>query len=1774
MAENGSSNSSTGEARLVPLGSHAAAAPIPITRPATLVGSRKDIVRLHLESSTVSKAHCVIVLCDFGCYIHDLGSRTHTWVNGKQVVDTDLADGDLVQIGRFKFRYEAPKRVFGKSAPAGQAELSVSTLTDALPITKRVLQIGRRTGSDLQFDDDSVSNIHAILFERNGKRYARDIGSRKGTWLDGTPIHQEELSDGAVLRVGPATITLNELATEVAPSPSIPLPLPMPPAFVRPEPPQISKTGAIELEPLAGDDAPLEVATDDQPAAELSRDEQVADEVSIESEELSDEAIAAELNAPAGDTVAAPALEISLDDEIEEAIETPAAGEPAEREASDASDEDALAALRRGWHGAARVEESSLELAPEVADEAAPAVEPEAAPAVAEAPAAAEPEAMEPVAIEPQTPEPVVEPLIDETAEAPAAPESALPEPPVLESLVVAPIDDVSDDDGAIDLDEAPPMPVAESLAEPELALEPDAAGLTAAEPVAESEIVVEAPAEPERESESEADVESEAEVESDTDLVELETGEVVIPADRVVGVTESVADESEDEFDAPVPLEEIAEATVVEPVAEAPVEPAAEYVTEAASADSIEPSAEVLPSDTSVSAAGLDIEEMAEAVVGEPAGELDTGLDLEPEDLEPDLAETSSPREEALAELDLLEETPVDDEPGLAIDLSQTRFDTAITPASDLEIEDEPEAVAELESIDFSDIAPEKSAEISIAPANFQREHIVDESLPEDAVSDESTSDDPIAEAKRERSPIDFSGFEDDNEPVEPLMNLADSIQGEGVPSIEIVEETLPTPASAMPLIADDYAGESDEVIDAKDLIHELDVAAEPMNDTFVGLPESEGGEPVETTGETGGNVVGASVDGTDGTEIEDEFDLDDLPEPPPAGNLNDLIPRDGPMLGGAFSPQSQTFLMGGSPLVEVTGGDDAPSDASPQIAAEAPDSATPDDRRKPLRVGFNGTGAPAAPAPNPFAGANRTIADTIIGRRGQQSVDVFSNPSPTPEDLLLDEAEDKKNGEAGTAAQDREQQELLETAGRFRPRGAISALESFPQIAIPPVYRPEEDPVYVAQLRRGRLRRVLVCVLALIPLIGGVVYGVQQFVPVYSKLVAAITYDGLANLSVERTRNFKHTLNEVLSDENTRVTALAELGPDWEQKKGFLADTQKTVNALVRAPGERWPAAQPNQMHLIVNSRDKEGDLARLRALAKAVVKSSESNARRVARLREEAREDEAQIQAMGVRVKAVTQEIEELRAIGDSRPDNATMDEVEARRKNAEADLKAARAKRLDTEAAIELLQRQTPGELAPSPEADLSKADEELSKLTAQLEAIQKESEAVKTSVASKNDEARKALDAAITQFQTEVESAQKLKDNPALVRYLEGAKRFFSQARTLTDDLIRRQENQQTRLSELKQRLGELMEKRTKEILEKDGELKRLNDELSMLVRQQNAVLAEGEKQEADKLALKMELIRTLIRGREDLFKNDPVHAEAISAIEQIIEQTKKSIPEDRKHIDATLSRAEEDFSKSSPSVEQLPAEQKQLAESLEKRLAAVAEARKAYSATADAADVEIAKTESSSKEKVANLQLEMRARKQLIEAAAREKQAIAAEENRKKRLEDKKIELAAAVEKEKQTNTLLDSVIAEKEKMEEHRRRLVQNDELFSAKSSSKAELDMQIKALKFRVEEKQKQIADVIVPDPKVDIQNYDNPDRRPIYAGAGAGAIFVLMLIPIVYNLRLISRDSHQHAAPTNPPEPATTNGFDPIFNDPAATDDETRTDEPAPDETVATR
>ena len=78
--------------------------PITIDRDLTLVGRNRHVCDLHLNHSSISKIHCLIVRTDGLLFIRDLGSSNGTRVNGQRVSRGALLPGDQLAFANLKYK--------------------------------------------------------------------------------------------------------------------------------------------------------------------------------------------------------------------------------------------------------------------------------------------------------------------------------------------------------------------------------------------------------------------------------------------------------------------------------------------------------------------------------------------------------------------------------------------------------------------------------------------------------------------------------------------------------------------------------------------------------------------------------------------------------------------------------------------------------------------------------------------------------------------------------------------------------------------------------------------------------------------------------------------------------------------------------------------------------------------------------------------------------------------------------------------------------------------------------------------------------------------------------------------------------------------------------------------------------------------------------------------------------------------------------------------------------------------------------------------------------------------------------------------------------------------------------------------------------------------------------------------------------------------------------------------------------------------------------------
>jgi FHA domain-containing protein len=77
---------------------------LPLTRPITHIG-RGLVADVRFEDSHVSRRHAIVAVRGNAVRILDDRSSAGTFVNGRSVTVAELADGDVVRVGRAVFRY-------------------------------------------------------------------------------------------------------------------------------------------------------------------------------------------------------------------------------------------------------------------------------------------------------------------------------------------------------------------------------------------------------------------------------------------------------------------------------------------------------------------------------------------------------------------------------------------------------------------------------------------------------------------------------------------------------------------------------------------------------------------------------------------------------------------------------------------------------------------------------------------------------------------------------------------------------------------------------------------------------------------------------------------------------------------------------------------------------------------------------------------------------------------------------------------------------------------------------------------------------------------------------------------------------------------------------------------------------------------------------------------------------------------------------------------------------------------------------------------------------------------------------------------------------------------------------------------------------------------------------------------------------------------------------------------------------------------------------------
>lgn len=144
--------------------------------------------------------------------MQDAGSTTcGTWYNNRYIhsgEEVTLQPGDVIGLNtdgnettqEITFRVEEIRQ--GEGTAALRRETPNATVLRELDVRrKRRILIGRGEDCDVQLTSDRVSRRHCEVVYKDGHYELNDLGSTNGTYLNGTRVRNELLTDGAVINV-------------------------------------------------------------------------------------------------------------------------------------------------------------------------------------------------------------------------------------------------------------------------------------------------------------------------------------------------------------------------------------------------------------------------------------------------------------------------------------------------------------------------------------------------------------------------------------------------------------------------------------------------------------------------------------------------------------------------------------------------------------------------------------------------------------------------------------------------------------------------------------------------------------------------------------------------------------------------------------------------------------------------------------------------------------------------------------------------------------------------------------------------------------------------------------------------------------------------------------------------------------------------------------------------------------------------------------------------------------------------------------------------------------------------------------------------------------------------------------------------------------------------------------------------------------------------------------------------------------------------------------
>ena len=155
---------------------------------------------------SASNKHASIIKKRGSLIVLDQGSRNGIYFQGAKVTEHKLNPGDQIGIGDCRLYAEIPTKVAGNGPERefNQLEqLNGEKKGTIYKLDKPTVRLGSASDCEIILNDSVVSHFHASIEQKSdGGSWIRDLGSRNGTQVNGTPMSGSANDSGRLLKDG------------------------------------------------------------------------------------------------------------------------------------------------------------------------------------------------------------------------------------------------------------------------------------------------------------------------------------------------------------------------------------------------------------------------------------------------------------------------------------------------------------------------------------------------------------------------------------------------------------------------------------------------------------------------------------------------------------------------------------------------------------------------------------------------------------------------------------------------------------------------------------------------------------------------------------------------------------------------------------------------------------------------------------------------------------------------------------------------------------------------------------------------------------------------------------------------------------------------------------------------------------------------------------------------------------------------------------------------------------------------------------------------------------------------------------------------------------------------------------------------------------------------------------------------------------------------------------------------------------------------------------